>query len=119
MTKLGFTLEYEENDCWKIVTVPAMLKNSDPRDVVLRILDSVGEGGENYGKEVISSEKILSDMALVMARASAIQRGAKLGNDEMEHLIGELFSLPDPAYTPNGNMIYCVLDAVKLESMFR
>ncbi len=119
LTKLGFTLEYEENDCWKIVTVPAMLKNSDPRDVVLRILDSVGEGGENYGKEVISSEKILSDMALVMARASAIQRGAKLGNDEMEHLIGELFSLPDPAYTPNGNMIYCVLDAVKLESMFR
>lgn len=119
LTKLGFTLEYEENDCWKIVTVPAMLKNSDPRDVVLRILDSVGEGGENYGNEVIPSDKILSDMALVMARASAIQSGTKLGNDEMEHLIGELFSLPDPAYTPNGNMIYCVLDAAKLESMFR
>ncbi len=62
---------------------------------------------------------MLSKMALVAARSAAIQRGVRLGSDEMEHLVGELFSLPDPAYTPNGNIVYCVLDGQRLESMFR
>jgi len=119
LSKLGFTLEYDEDDRWKIVSVPALLKDSDPKDVILRILDSVCDGGVNYGNESAASGDILLRLALVMARASAIPGGRKLSGDEMEHLIGELFSLPDPAYTPNGNPVYRVLDSHRLESMFR
>lgn len=119
LAKLGFEMEYDEADRWKITSVPAMLKNADAKDVILRILDSICDDGANYGKEGRTSEQLLSDMALVMARASAIQGGSKLGPDEMEHIIGELFSLPDSAYTPNGSRVYCVLDAGSLESMFR
>ncbi len=119
LLKLGFSLEYDEGDCWRIVSVPAMLKDYDPKDVILRILDFVCDGSVNYGSEASASSDMLSRLALVMARTSAIQRGRKLSGDEMEHLIGELFSLPDPAYTPNGNPVYCVLDGHRLESMFR
>ena len=119
ISRLGFALEYEDDDRWRIVSVPAMLKNADARDVVLRMLESVTEDGVNYGKEGDSATKILERMALVMARSSAIERGRKLSTDEMEHLVGELFSLPAPAYTPNGNPVYVLLDDRRLESMFR
>ncbi len=117
--KLGFSLEYDEGDRWRITSVPALLKDIDARDVVLRILDSVCEGGENYGADGSTSGELLSRIALMMARSAAIQGGQRLSGDEMEHLVGELFALPDPAYTPNGNRIFCLLDSQRLEAMFR
>jgi len=119
LLRLGFILEYDESDRWKIMSVPAMLKDVDVRDIVLRILDSICDSGENYGNDDGSSDLFLSRMALLMARSAAIQRGKKLSSDDMEHLIGELFALPDPSYTPNGNRIFCILDGQKLDSMFR
>lgn len=118
LVSLGFTLEYVEDNLWRITTVPSML-SVDAKDVVCRMLDSVSDGGENYGKEDAGSEVALERMALVMARASAVNRGKKLTSEEMEHLVGELFSLPDPAYTPNGSPVYKVIDARSLENMFR
>ncbi|MDE6143857.1 MAG: hypothetical protein K2F94_07280, partial [Muribaculaceae bacterium] len=119
LKRLGFDIESEKEGKWRIIAVPVMLKDSDCRDVILRILDSVGDGGENYGNEGDISGNILSRVALVMARSMAIKRGKRLTCDEMEHLIGELFSLPDPAYTPNGNPVYCVFDSRRLDMMFR
>ena len=117
--RLGFTLEYLEEDRWQIVTVPAMVRDSDVRDIVFRILDSVCEDSVKYGEEGEVGKDMLGKMALVMARSAAIQGGRKLTADEMEHLIGELFSLPDPSYTPNGNPVYTVLDPQRLESLLR
>lgn len=119
LTRLGFKIEYDEGDRWRITSVPALLKDTDSRDVVLRILDSICEGGENYGLESSAGKEILSRMALMMARAAAIQGGTRLSADEMEHLTGELFALPDPAYTPNGNRIFCLIDSQRLDAMFR
>ena len=119
LSRLGFSLEYDEGDRWKINSIPAMLSGNDAADIVLRILDSVCEGGENYGKEADAPGDMLSGLALVMARSAAIKGGKKLTSDEMEHLIGELFSLPDPAYTPNGNRVYYVFDSQRLDALFR
>ncbi|MDE5874626.1 MAG: DNA mismatch repair endonuclease MutL, partial [Muribaculaceae bacterium] len=102
LSRLGFNLEYEEENRWRITTVPAIIKNADSRDVILRILESVAEDGVNYGREGKAIDGLTEKVALAMARSSAIQRGRKLSTDEMEHLVGELFSRPDPRYTPNG-----------------
>lgn len=119
LSRLGFVIEYEEENRWKIAAVPAMLKNADPKDMVLKILESVTEDGVNYGNEGNIAQSLPERLALVMARSSAISRGRRLSTDEMEHIVGELFSLPSPAYTPNGNRVYCLLDEGRLESMFR
>ncbi|MDE5674190.1 MAG: hypothetical protein K2I44_02440, partial [Muribaculaceae bacterium] len=119
LSRLGFVIEYEEDNRWKIAAVPAMLKNADPKDMVLKILESVTEDGVNYGNEGNIAQSLPERLALVMARSSAISRGRRLSTDEMEHIVGELFSLPSPAYTPNGNRVYCLLDEGRLESMFR
>lgn len=110
LTSIGFELEYEESDKWKITAIPSELIKCDPKDVVLRILDSVTEDSPNFGLDQRPIASLLERVCLVMARSSAITRGVKLSNDEMESLIGELFALPDPTYTPNGNKIFSVLD---------
>lgn len=119
LLRLGFTLDYSEENKWRITTVPAIMKDKDAKDIIYRILDSVCEDSVNYGKEGTASADIPARMALILARSSAIQAGKKLSGDEMENIVGELFSLPDPTYTPNGNLIFCQLDSDRLISMFR
>lgn len=118
LRKMGFALEYESGESWSITAVPSMLKNVNPSDIIHRILDSVSEDSENYGNESISQRTILERMALVMARSSAIKRGQHLSCIEMEHLMGNLFALPDPGLTPDGNPVFCILDEQKIDRLF-
>ncbi|MDE6410649.1 MAG: DNA mismatch repair endonuclease MutL [Muribaculaceae bacterium] len=118
LKRMGFALEYESGESWSITAVPSMLKNVNPGDIILRILDSVTEESANYGKEKVGEDSILERIALIMARSSAIRRGRKLTSLEMEHLMGELFALPDPGLTPSGNRIFCLLDEQKIDRMF-
>ncbi len=118
LKRMGFELEYESDNIWNIVAIPAMVHNIDSKDIVLRIIDSVSEDSENYGRDDRSDNTIIEKAALLMSRSSAIRRGVKLSVAEMEHLIGELFGLPDPAFTPNGNPVFCILDENKIERMF-
>lgn len=119
LKRLGFSLEYESGETWLITSLPAMLKKGNPKDMVLRILDSVTEDSANYGLDARGGCSIASKVALMMARSSAIRRGEKLSSTEMEHLCAELFALPDPALTPNGNRIFCLLDEARLDSLFQ
>ncbi len=109
LKRLGFELEYEEGQEWRITAVPADLEG-DPRDIILRILDSVSEGSVNYGSDQRPVESMLQRVALLMARGAAIRRGRRLTATEMENLVSELFALPDPTYTPSGQKIYTLLD---------
>ena len=119
LRRLGFSLEYESGETWMITSLPTMLKNGNPKDIVLRILDSVTEDSANYGLDARGEVSIASRAALMMARSSAIRRGEKLSAVEMEHLCAELFALPDPALTPNGNRVFCLLDQSRLDSLFQ
>lgn len=119
LKRLGFSLEYESGERWSITSLPAMLKKGNHADIVLRILDSVTEDSVNYGKDAKGVLPIASKAALLMARSSAIRRGEKLSVADMENLIGRLFTLPDPAFTPNGNPVFFKLEEEKIDKMFK
>lgn len=119
IARLGFELEKEAEGVWRICGVPATLGKDNARDVILKIIDSVADENESYGEQKTpDSESLRRKVALMTARASAIQRGRNLSASEMEHLIGELFSLPDPAFTPTGNPILRTLPESSLASLF-
>lgn len=118
LRRIGFTLEYEEGTTWRVTAVPAMLKNAEPRDVIMRILDSVTADSVNYGKEGNVASGLNERVALVMARSAAIRRGQKLTVTEMESITGSLFSMPDPSLTPSGNRIFSVLDETYIQRIF-
>ncbi|MDE7161072.1 MAG: DNA mismatch repair endonuclease MutL [Muribaculaceae bacterium] len=117
LSRLGFELEYDEERLWRITAVPGMLKGADPKDVVMRILDSVCEFSADYGADGAPAESMLSRAALLMARAAAIKGGRRLAEGEMEHLVGELFSLPDPSLTPDGHRVYALLTSDAIAGM--
>lgn len=119
LNKVGFRIEYDYDRRWNITGVPSFMKNLDARDVVMKIVESVDDSGLNYGKDNKEGNSLISRMALVMARGGAINYGQKLTLEEMEHIVGKLFSLPDPSYTPNGNKIFHIIDSSKLLSWFR
>lgn len=115
---LGFVLRHTEGEEWLIDAVPSVLTKDSPSDLILRILDSVLNDSGSYGSEQDASRALHDRILLLMARSAAIQRGARLSQSEMEHLVGSLFSLPDPALTPDGNKIYIVADEHTLTRMF-
>ncbi|MDE6218070.1 MAG: hypothetical protein K2F64_03620, partial [Muribaculaceae bacterium] len=119
LRSLGFELEKESpvSDSYLIVSVPVMDKNISPSEMVMRILDSVRDDSSEYGRDDNAAESMLSRMALVMARASAIVRGHRLSQEEMESLVSRLFRLPDPSLTPGGNLIYHVLDESRIAAL--
>ena len=119
ITRLGFTLEKEGETEVRITGIPASLKPSSAADVVLKIIDSVSDEGAAYGtSDGAKGVDLKSRVALVTARAAAIKRGHRMSGAEMEHLVGELLSLPDPAHTPSGNPIFVRMPLSSFETLF-
>lgn len=120
LTKVGYKIEYDSENRWNILAVPPFATKLDSRDIVLRMLESVDDASQNYGKEEKSTSEILRKrLALIMAKGASINYGKKLTSEEMEHIISKLFSLPDPSYSPAGDKIYHIIDLQQLKSFFR
>lgn len=119
LNRIGFRIEYDSDNRWNITGIPAFAKNLDTRDIVMKMIDSIDDSGENYGKDDKGKTGLIEKIALVMARAGAINYGRKLTAEEMEHIVVKLFSLPDPSFTPNGNKIYYLMESSQIQSLFR
>ena len=117
LSAIGFALEYEDDNKWQIAAVPTMISQSDAKETVRRILESVKEDSDSYGTTSNPVDDIMERMALVMARSAAITRGRRLNAAEMENLVGQLMSLPDPSLTPTGKRIFTILDDDRLKSL--
>lgn len=116
LTAIGFSLEYEEDNIWQIAAVPTMISQSDAKETVLKILESVREDSDSYGTTNPVGD-IMERMALIMARSAAITRGRKLSSVEMENIVGQLMSLQDPSLTPSGKLIFTILDEERLKNL--
>ncbi len=121
LASLGYIIETSgpDNEICSIVGAPPREAGvAGPKDVILRMLDSLIEDSAGYGKDVTPGLSMLERTTALMARASAITRGRRLTQGEMENLVAELFSLPDPAYTPDGKTVFMILDNRRLEQLF-
>lgn len=117
---LGYIVETHGNDneeCRILGAPPREPGVGEPKDVILRLLDSLIEDSANYGQDVAPGRNMLERTTALMARASAIVRGRRLSMSEMETLVAELFALPDPTYTPDGKQIYTILDNRRIEQL--
>lgn len=118
LARLGFGLEHIEGNSWHITAVPSDIRGSAAAETVIRILDAVSDESATYGKETVPTLEMRRRMAAVMARSAAIKRGVKLSSTEMEHLVSDLFSLPAPALTPEGNPVYRIIETMRIENLF-
>lgn len=83
----------------EITGVPAILGNTNPSEALVKIIDDAQEGIN------ASRDEMRKRLALSLAQSAAIRASQVQQPAEAERLLGDLFALPDPAYTPDGRRI--------------
>lgn len=102
ITRAGFRLERdpEEPRTWTVNGVPSALVDRNPRDLLLEVIGAVAD---ETATESAASDAVRRAVALSLARAGAVRPGTPLPYGQAEKLLATLFSLPDPALTPDGH----------------
>lgn len=109
---LGFDISCLGDNSWTLNGMPSVMNDVNPRELMLSMIDTVVDG----------SGKIADDLrhhiALSMARAAAIKPGRQLTSAEMEHLLGDLFKLTTPNYTPDWKIIINIIAIDDIARLF-
>lgn len=101
---LGYELEFSQAvdegifRC-ELKGVPALLGNSDAAEALMKIIADAEEGVGS------PQEDMRRRVALSLAQSAAIRANQPQQPAEAERLLAQLFSLPDPSYTPDGQPV--------------
>ncbi|MFA8434052.1 MAG: DNA mismatch repair endonuclease MutL [Marinifilaceae bacterium] len=110
---LGFDIREFGKKTFVINGTPADIQNSDPRELLENLL-------ENYKSNQIDVKlKVRENLAQSLAKASAVNYGKSLSNEEMSSIIDQLFACKTPNFTPDGKPIISVLETQELEKRFK
>ena len=99
LSRLGFALEGFGGGTILLRAVPVLLKDKEPRRLIERLLDEVGEPVKDDAAPLIDRA-----LAFVACRA-AIKAPAPLEREEMRRLLADLQATQTPYFCPHGRPI--------------
>ncbi len=107
LIQLGFDLEIL-NESLSIKAIPTTIEQKQVNEIIENLMEKA-----SYQSQLNQIENI----ALSIARSTAIKRGQNLTQQEVEHLISELFGTSNPNYSPEGKSIFLnlTLDFIKTQ----
>ncbi len=109
----GLEVESKGDNGFVVKGIPVDMKNVN----VKVLLDGILEG---YKTSELDLESDIKDrIARSMARQSAIKSGEALTSDEMDELVGQLFTCQVPNYSPDGKIIISTLSNEEVEDRFK
>lgn len=109
---LGFDISNMGGGAFAIQGVPESIAGLNPTELVADMLDGAMEKGG------MTKDNIHRNMALTMARSSALVVGEVLSLVEMNALVDDLFATEMPNYTPDGKKIFVTFDDQMINDMF-
>lgn len=109
---VGFELEQFSKNAYSITGIPALLNSQDVQTALLNILHVVRETGTS------AADHWRKQIALSLAKDTAIPYGKNLTDEEAKHLLDELFVLPDYRRTPDGKPVCIVISDDELTRKF-
>lgn len=112
INSLGFELSNLGGGSYSINGIPCGLEGIDIERLLHEMVASAKEQTCNIKKEAQEA------MALTMAESASIVYGQVLSMVEMEHLLQDLFSTTAPARTPDGKLIYIIIEDKMLNGFF-
>lgn len=110
---IGFELTNLGGGSYCINGVPSNIESTNPVKLLHDLIASAGE------TTISIKESVHKSIALTMAKAVAIPYGQVLSADEVKILVGQLFQLPTPRYTPDGNTVFSIVEHQSVEALFR
>ena len=109
---VGFELSSLGGGSYAIQGVPAGIEGLQPVELVRSMVTHAMEKGSDV------KEEIQEQLALTLARASAIVYGQVLTSAEMSSLIDDLFATSTPSFTPDGRTVLTTLRDEEIEKLF-
>ena len=109
---VGFDMEQFSKNAYNVTGIPSLLGAQDVQTALRNILHVVQETGAN------AVEEWRKNIALSLARDTALQSGKILSDEEAKHLVDELFTLPNYRRTPDGKTIVAVISDSELQRKF-
>lgn len=110
---MGFELSDMGNHAYAINGIPASICRLDPMTVVKEMLADIRETG------LSAKERLSETAALSLARCAAIPCNKPMTNEEMQHLIDQLFATTSPNYTPDGKSIIRIITDEDIDKLFK
>ena len=111
MAAMGFDISDLGGGNYAINGMPAASADLDPVTLVRHVLADSVEQGKGI------SQELHARLALSIARHTAIDYGQVLSNEEMEHIVNELFACENVNYTPDGKTILTILPQHDIEQL--
>jgi len=109
---LGFDLSNLGGGSYSVNGIPAGLEGIDISVLLHDMIVSAREKTNDIRKEAQEA------LALTMAENAAIVYGQVLSAVEMERLLQDLFATKTPARTPDGQLIYTIIEDKTLNDLF-
>lgn len=112
LTSMGFDISYLGNNSWSINGVPSVVGGTNPIELIMNTLENINPATDI---DTEFSHKI----AITMAYSTAIKIGQAISQDEIERLLGDLFKLSTPNYTPDGKTIIATILINDISKLFQ
>lgn len=113
ITRMGFNIQLLSGNSAMILGVPADIRLDNEQNV----LESIMEQYKSMSDSLSLDEK--ERVALAIANKTAIPRGKKLKEEEMEALVDQLFACNEPFRDPLGKSTIRYLTVDELRNFFR
>lgn len=113
LKQVGFDFDPLENHAYWVKGVPSIIGTGSVSDILYEML----ENAKTTSLETTAG--IHETIAIALAKASSIQSGQHLSNEEMSNLIDRLFACANYNFTPDGKKISIILSQQELEAKFR
>jgi DNA mismatch repair protein MutL len=108
---VGFDLSDLGGGSYAVSGVPAGLEGVNPVMLLQNVVSDASTEGGN------TTEQLYSTLALSLARQAAIPQGQVLSNEEMEHIVNQLFACSNVNYTPEGKSVLAILPQHDIEKL--
>ena len=112
ISSLGFDLSNLGGGSYSVNGIPVGLEGIDISTLLHDMIVSAKEKTNDIRRDAQEA------LALTMAENAAIVYGQVLSMVEMEHLLQDLFSTKTPARTPDGKLIYTIIEDKTLNDFF-
>jgi DNA mismatch repair protein MutL len=111
---IGFEIEPVGDKLFAIRSIPPMIEQKDPKEIVRGILDELSFL-EKQGK----GEETIHTILVTLACHSAVRGNFVLKEEEMNKLVEDLIPLPPSTTCPHGRPIFFVLPLDELKKQFK
>lgn len=109
---LGFNISEQAKNEFVVRGIPASMQEIDVKETLEKFI------GIYQNVETLPSDLSNSKIVDSIVESGTIPYGKYLNNEEMNHIIDNLFATSNPNYSPSGKTIFTILNFDEIEKLF-